>query len=60
MEHLAGQFHVVACDMSGSGKSPAFSQRIKYTLDDEVAFLVAYSRLRETLSISSAIPSVGL
>lgn len=36
---LAGQFRVIACDMSSSGKSPATSPGVKYTLDEEVAFL---------------------
>jgi len=39
MQCLADQFRVIACDMSGSGKSPAISQGVKYTLDEEVAFL---------------------
>lgn len=39
MERLAGQFRVIACDMSNSGKSGATPRGIKYTLDEEVAFL---------------------
>ena len=39
MERLAGQFRVIACDMSNSGKSGAIPRGIKYTLDEEVAFL---------------------
>ena len=38
-ESLAGQFRVIACDMSGSGKSPPISLESKYTLDEEVTFL---------------------
>lgn len=38
-EVLAGQFRVIACDMSGSGKSPAISPDPGYTLDEEVTFL---------------------
>jgi pimeloyl-ACP methyl ester carboxylesterase len=39
MERLAGRFRILACDMSGSGKSPAFPQDATYTLDEEVRFL---------------------
>lgn len=39
MQRLAGQFRVIACDMSASGKSPATAQVGKYTLDEEVTFL---------------------
>jgi pimeloyl-ACP methyl ester carboxylesterase len=39
MERLAGRFRILACDMSGSGKSPAFPQDVTYTLDEEVRFL---------------------
>jgi pimeloyl-ACP methyl ester carboxylesterase len=39
MQNLAGQFRIVACDMSSSGKSPAISPHVKYTLDEEVTFL---------------------
>ena len=39
MELLAGRFRILACDMSGSGKSPAFPQDVTYTLDEEVRFL---------------------
>lgn len=39
MQCLAGQFRVIACDMSSSGKSPAISPGVKYTLEEEVTFL---------------------
>jgi len=39
MQSLADRFRVIACDMSSSGKSPATSPGVKYTLDEEVAFL---------------------
>src|SRR5690349_5114417 len=39
MERLAGSFRVLACDMSGCGRSPAFPAHLPYTLDEEVAFL---------------------
>jgi pimeloyl-ACP methyl ester carboxylesterase len=39
MEVLAGRFRVIACDMSGSGKSPAISPDTRYVLDEEVTFL---------------------
>jgi pimeloyl-ACP methyl ester carboxylesterase len=39
MQSLADKFRVIACDMSSSGKSPATSPGVKYTLDEEVAFL---------------------
>ena len=39
MQGLAGQFRVMACDMSSSGKSPAISPDVKYTLEEEVTFL---------------------
>ena len=39
MQDLAGQFRIVACDMSSSGKSPAISPHLKYTLEEEVTFL---------------------
>jgi pimeloyl-ACP methyl ester carboxylesterase len=39
MQSLAGRFRAIACDMSSSGKSPATSVGVKYTLDEEVAFL---------------------
>jgi pimeloyl-ACP methyl ester carboxylesterase len=39
MQCLAGQFRVIACDMSSSGKSPAISPDVKYTLEEEVTFL---------------------
>jgi pimeloyl-ACP methyl ester carboxylesterase len=38
-ECLASQFRVITCDMSSSGKSPAISPGVQYTLDEEVAFL---------------------
>jgi pimeloyl-ACP methyl ester carboxylesterase len=38
-ESLAHRFRVIACDMSNSGKSPATSSEVKYTLDEEVTFL---------------------
>lgn len=38
-ERLAGRFRVLACDMSGSGKSPRFPEDVTYTLDEEVRFL---------------------
>jgi pimeloyl-ACP methyl ester carboxylesterase len=39
MQSLADKFRVIACDMSSSGKSPATSPGVTYTLDEEVAFL---------------------
>ena len=39
MERLAGRFRLLACDTSGAGKSPAFPQELRYTLDEEVRFL---------------------
>lgn len=36
---LAGEFRVLACDMSDSGKSPAMPTVNEYTLDEEVDFL---------------------
>jgi pimeloyl-ACP methyl ester carboxylesterase len=39
MERLAGQYRVIACDMSNSGRSGPIPQGNKYTLDEEVAFL---------------------
>lgn len=39
MQSLADKFRVIACDMSSSGKSPATSPGVEYTLDREVAFL---------------------
>ncbi|HXI35881.1 MAG TPA: alpha/beta hydrolase [Burkholderiales bacterium] len=36
---LAGKFRVLACDLSGCGKSPAFPPGLRYTLDEEVTFL---------------------
>jgi pimeloyl-ACP methyl ester carboxylesterase len=39
MQGLAGQFRVMACDMSSSGNSPAISPDVKYTLEEEVIFL---------------------
>lgn len=39
MERLADRFRVIACDMSGSGKSPALPPEVEYTLDEEVTFL---------------------
>jgi len=39
MQSLADKFRVIACDMSSSGKSPATSPGVKYTLDREVTFL---------------------
>jgi len=39
MERLAGRFRVLACDMSGYGKSPALPPELRYTLDEEVSFL---------------------
>ena len=38
-QRLADKLRVIACDMSSSGKSPATSPGLKYTLDEEVAFL---------------------
>lgn len=39
MERLSGSFRVLACDMSGCGRSPAFPPDSPYTLDEEVGFL---------------------
>lgn len=39
IDGLAGRFRVLACDMSGAGKSPALPQDVPYTLDEEVRFL---------------------
>jgi pimeloyl-ACP methyl ester carboxylesterase len=39
MERLAGRFRVLACDMSGYGRSPALPAEVRYTLDEEVGFL---------------------
>lgn len=39
MERLAGRFRILACDMSGAGRSPAFPQEATYTLDEELRFL---------------------
>src|SRR5215831_2982312 len=39
MERLAGRYRVLACDLSGSGKSPLFPADQRYTLDNEVSFL---------------------
>jgi pimeloyl-ACP methyl ester carboxylesterase len=39
MERLASRFRVIACDLSGSGKSPPFPPGATYTLDEEVSFL---------------------
>jgi pimeloyl-ACP methyl ester carboxylesterase len=39
MEQLSGAFRVLACDMSGCGRSPAFPPDRPYSLDEEVAFL---------------------
>jgi pimeloyl-ACP methyl ester carboxylesterase len=39
MERLAGRFRLLACDMSGCGRSPAFPAERTYTLDEEVHFL---------------------
>jgi pimeloyl-ACP methyl ester carboxylesterase len=39
MERLAGSFRVLACDLSGCGRSPAFPPGPKYTLDEEVRYL---------------------
>jgi pimeloyl-ACP methyl ester carboxylesterase len=39
MERLGGRFRVLACDMSGYGKSPALPPDVPYTLDEEVSFL---------------------
>lgn len=41
MERLADRFRVIACDMSGAGKSPPFPRGRTYTLDEEVGFLAA-------------------
>lgn len=38
-ERLAGRFRVLACDLSGAGRSPAFPPDLPYTLDEEVRFL---------------------
>ncbi|MBS0338787.1 MAG: alpha/beta hydrolase [Proteobacteria bacterium] len=38
-ERLSGRFRVLACDMSGSGRSPAFPHDATYTLDEELRFL---------------------
>jgi pimeloyl-ACP methyl ester carboxylesterase len=38
-ERLQSSFRVLACDMSGSGRSPAFPPGSRYTLDEEVRFL---------------------
>ncbi len=38
-ESLASQFRIIACDMSGSGRSPAISSAINYDLEEEVTFL---------------------
>jgi pimeloyl-ACP methyl ester carboxylesterase len=39
MESLAGEFHVLAADLFGSGQSPAWPAEHELTLRDEVAFL---------------------
>jgi len=39
MERLGGRFRVLACDMSGYGRSPALPLEPRYTLDEEVSFL---------------------
>ena len=39
MQRLAGRFRVLACDLSGYGKSPALPAETRYTLDEEVTFL---------------------
>jgi pimeloyl-ACP methyl ester carboxylesterase len=39
MESLAGQFHVLAADLFGSGQSPVWPADHELTLRDEVAFL---------------------
>lgn len=39
MERLAGRFRLLACDLSGSGRSPAFPYDLPYSLDEEVRFL---------------------
>src|SRR5262245_5159270 len=38
MQSLADKFHVIACDMSSSGKSLGITPGVKYMLDREVAF----------------------
>jgi pimeloyl-ACP methyl ester carboxylesterase len=39
IDRLAGRFRVLACDLSGYGKSPPFPPDTRYTLDEEVRFL---------------------
>src|SRR5512146_2703762 len=38
-ERLADRFRVIACDMSGCGRSPETAPGVRYTLDEEVSFL---------------------
>ena len=58
METLAPNFHVMAADSYGAGKSPPWPQDRKVSLSDEIALLEPVFALAGHLMCWSAIPMV--